>query len=513
LTGHEKNVYAVCYSRDGRRLASAGQDHTVRLWDPASHKEIAVFRGHAQPVKSVAFSPDGRRLVSGGEDRTVRVWETADPDRSQVLRGHSKPVHAVAWSLDGQLLASASEDRTIRLWEAASGQEAFTLLGHDVGVHGLAFSPDGKRVASAANVVKVWDAKTADELSTLRGHTKSVLGVAFSPNGEHLATAGEDGTIKLWESDSRPEAGGLAGQTEEAVQLQFSPGGRLLAVANRRGGIGVWDMARGRLVHSFAGKHKEGEAASLAFTPDGGRLASACVGNVTVWDLATEKELFTRERSGTHAVFSPDGQTLAMAGYSRDTEGHPMLRITFADAGTGEGERSTQPVHGQTTRLVYSPDGRRVAAGAVLDMGYCLLRVWNAETGLLEAEFPMRTQHILGLAFSPDNQRLYADSGGFATPAEVKCYDLTSQREVLSFRGHEETIFGLALSADGKRLVTVSADKSVRIWDAATGAELFSLRGPAAWTCVAMSSDNRYLAASANGKMVSLWDAGGRESK
>jgi hypothetical protein len=110
----------VAFSPDGQRLATAGWDQTVRIWDSATGKELLALKGHAGPVRSVAFSTDGQRLASGSDDKTVRIWDSATGKELFAFKGHAGWLSAVAFSPDGQRLASANQDGSIHLWETMS---------------------------------------------------------------------------------------------------------------------------------------------------------------------------------------------------------------------------------------------------------------------------------------------------------------------------------------------------------------------------------------------------------
>jgi WD40 repeat protein/serine/threonine protein kinase len=535
LPGHDGWVTSVVFSADGTRLASAGFQ-TVKVWEATTGKELLSIRAHKYLVSSVAFSPDGKRLASasgtpfgGRRERAgeVKVWDASTGKELLSFPGLPHWINSVAFSPDNKYLAAGSGDLPqlapsvpgeVRIWDVNTGREVLALQGHSFWVTSVAFSPDGQRLASASadRTVRLWDLRTGREALTLRGHSGWVRGVAFSPDGKHLASAGDDQVVKLWDATNGQEAHAFRGHTQPVLAVAFSPDGRRLASACgdsvKAGEVRVWDLTTDQAVRTF--RDHTSTVTSVAFSPDGKRLASASKGRssarpgeVKVRDAATGRESLTLRAPflGFIAVaYSPDGSRIATAG----DEG---VKLWDANTGNQVGlfRVFTHPMFG----MAFRPDGKQVAA-----VGVSGVIVWNVETGQELYKFRGHAVYTNGVAFSPDGKRFATSSWGGnisreingvkkleKLPNEVKVWDAATGKEHFTLSGGG---LGVAFSPDGQRLASGSQAGLVTVWDARTGKELLTLRGHAgAVPGVAFSPDSKRIASASGDHLVKIWDA------
>jgi WD40 repeat protein len=318
LKGHTKYVLDVAWSPDGKRLATASSDGTVKVWDLAAGEELLTLTNRNGTWTSVAWSPDSKRLATPSFSNTPKIWDVSSGKQLLILEGHTGEVVALAWSPDTKRLATASDDQTAKVWDAADGREVLTLRGHSKNLRSVAWGPDGKRLATSSqdNTAKVWDAASGKELLTLEGHKDMVGSITWSPDGKRLATASHDNTAKVWDAASGKELLTLRGHNSFVYSVAWSPDGKRLATASGDETAKMWDAASGKEVLTLRGHAND--VYSVAWSPDGKRLATASDDNTAkVWDAASGKELLTLRghNSFVYSVaWSPDGKRLATTG-------------------------------------------------------------------------------------------------------------------------------------------------------------------------------------------------------
>jgi len=293
--GHLLPVYAIAWSPDGTRIASASQDGTVHVWDAATGDRSFRYDGHRGSVNAVAWSPNGSYIASAGSDTTVQVWDAQQTGEGSAslytYRGHSGNMRTLAWSADNTRIASGGDDKTVQVWDAQDGTHHFSYVGHVNQIWSVAWSPDNTRIASASvdRTAQVWSAiqsqpkVTAQHaLAIYKNHTNEVKSVAWSPDSTRVVSASNDRTVQVWDPTSGDHFLTYTGHTDVLNAVAWTPNDRRIVSGSGDYSVRIWDAFSEKQLFVFSGHQLA--VHSVAWSPDKPRIASASDDwSVQVW--------------------------------------------------------------------------------------------------------------------------------------------------------------------------------------------------------------------------------------
>ncbi|TAK09082.1 MAG: TIR domain-containing protein, partial [Candidatus Manganitrophaceae bacterium] len=242
LQGHSYQVESVAVTANGQRVLSGSEDGTLRIWDIQSKKCVSIL-DYSDWVTAVAVTADGQRAISGSDDGTIQIWNLNSKKCITTLEGHLGRVTTVAVTADGRRIISSSTNGSVRIWEIESNK-CLAVVKYPNWVTTMAVTADGRRVISGSDngTVRIWDIESKDYIAILEGHTDTVTTVAVTADGRRVISGSTDKTVRVWDIDSKSCVATLKGHSDAILVVAMKADGRRAISASRDGRLLIWNL-------------------------------------------------------------------------------------------------------------------------------------------------------------------------------------------------------------------------------------------------------------------------------
>ncbi len=450
--GHTSAVFDAAFSPDGKRVVTASQDKTAKIWDVTTGDLLADLKGNKQFVMAVEYSPDGKMIVTAGFDGTAKIWDANSALLLHSLVGHRDTVNIAHFSSDGKKIVTCSRDSTAKIWDVATGSLLKTFYGHTQLMATVCFNKDATKVLTASydGTARIWDAATGKEIKRFDESGDTINSAKFSPDEKYVITACKRGVANIWNVETQTIEKVLRGHRANVYTATFSPNGKYIATTSKDSTAIIWNANTGRSIRVI---HHQNEVWSAAFNGDGEKLITASKDNTAKeWDILHDKliaQLKGHTGSVEKAQFSPDGNKIVTASFDKTA------------------------------------------------------RIWDSRNGELLKDLKGYTSGLFSVSVSKDGSKIITPSGDNS----IKIWDIKKTGIAYELKGHTDTVWNAIFSPDNKKIVSVSSDKTARLWDAYNGDSLATLTGHTQKIkLVKYSNNGQYIVTGSDDSTAIIWD-------
>ncbi len=495
------NYWTMTMNADEQLIVAGSSTGGITIWEVGNDVQPLrrIERAHEGSVWDVAFHPVENRVISVGADGKLMIWDIDTGELVQQLDGHGgASLWSVAIGPNGRYVAAGSVDGNVYVWELPGGNLTRTLLSDNRHVWAVQFSPQGTYLAGGGSDgnVRLWEGRTFEFVRDLNRHAQDVWAIDFNPDETDMITASSDQNIIRWEVGSGAILQTYTGHRDRVLSVDFSDDGEFFLSGSADAEIFFWEVGSRQVRQRFSGHQDMVWAVELADrTPQ--FVSASADQSVILWDMEPGAQVRTingRYGSITSAVLSPDGRFVVIG-----TEEGQIVRMSA----TGGEPLEFQPrLHSAPINdLAYSTDGRFVASA-----GDTRVIVWDAQFPSPRAQLTDHDGEVQAVTFDETDSYIYsAGSDNKMLEYEIDTFELYESMEGL----HAGAIWDLAVNPVTGDTASASSDRSISIWDMATG-EGYAPPEQQGHTniirAVAYSPNGRYLVSGGNDALVVLYD-------
>ena len=503
--------YHVEFDSRGKLLATASENFAL-VWDLKSRESIGPFEhsdlandakmAHFLYIDDIAFHPNGRFLATASRDGTVRLWDLENGQEALKLNEFG-PVESIDFSPDGRQLATATAAGTVRIWEIISGREIYRISDFlDSTVQALKFSPDGSQLAAGSwwqGEIGVWSLHPPLEDSRLN-HSDDVELITFDPSGHFFATATDDHMIHLW--DARKKTKITEVRRFQPRRLFFDKSGEYLAIQSLAEGLEVFRIqpgSTGTLVPQKSPISEVKELNHLLLTRGDAR-------HIEVWPANGKPAIVEALRE------NPDVEAFALH-YETDTLAVAYNNQTSVEIGSIFGERQSNTIQLESRifnmainddgdRLVIIIGSRKQGAARYGPFEYMMVLVSLADGTIID-QFALGEHRIALLDFLPDGKRVLVADDNSQLISKVRVVDTDTNGKIVALKDVKEAR-NIRNSPDGE-YIAINDDWGVRIWNIKSGQVVTEIPTSGHVKDINFSADGRFLATASTNDDLTLW--------
>ena len=423
LFGYDgSKIYTLCFSDNGRIIATGGQDGTMHLWAAKQGMHLMPLAGHKEEINKIVISPDGLTLLSRGADNTVHLWNAITGQLLNTLDGYTQSIYNITMTPDGNTIASWSSDKTLRLYDVSTGKlhrqhklnDQHKLNGIKGDVHTFYFSPNGNTfiTRSTWSTVCLWHVNTGELINRLSERVHYIKQVHVSKDGKTIAGRGDDDTILIWDANTGQLLNTIADIKGKLFQIKYSTDGSIIVSNSSENTTQLWNSNTGQLIRTITGI--SGSIDGAYFSKNANIIVTSIYEESDqdgsfLWDGMTGQHIRDLSYSGAISLVSssPDGKIMAIA------DGNSSY-VSLFDISKGQhlgvlvGHVSLDSCGGGTISDVrFSRNGQTIATASGVD---ATAIIWNPSTGERLKTLSGHTSGVNSVAFSPDGKTLASGS-------------------------------------------------------------------------------------------------------